>query len=83
MNWAAIITAGASAVTALGGVIVAFTVLIPSLRIAKNTHTLANQSHTDAINYQNALIRALKEKNIEVPVDQSAPNGGLQNAGND
>lgn len=83
MNWAAIITAGASAVTALGGVIVAFTVLIPSLRIAKNTHTLVNQSHTDAINYQNALIRALKEKNIEVPVDQSAPNGGLQNAGND
>ena len=83
MNWAAIITAGASAVTALGGVIVAFTVLIPSLRIAKNTHTLVNQSHTDAINYQNALIRALKEKNIEVPVDQSAPNGGLQNAWND
>ena len=83
MNWAAIITAGASAVTALGGVIVAFTVLIPSLRIAKNTHTLVNQSHTDSINYQNALIRALKEKNIEVPVDQSAPNGGLQNAGND
>lgn len=83
MNWAAIITTGASVITALGGVIVAFTVLIPSLHIAKNTHTLVNQSHTNAINYQNALIRALKENNIEVPVDQSAPNGGLQNAGND
>lgn len=78
MDWAAIITAGASAITAVGGVIVAFTVLIPSLRIVKNTHTLVNQSHTDAINYQNALIRALKDKGIDVPVDQAAPNGGTQ-----
>jgi hypothetical protein len=78
MDWSAIITASASAITAVGGVIVAFTVLIPSLRIAKGTHSLVNQQRTDSINYQNALIRALKDKGIDVPIDQSQPNGGTQ-----
>lgn len=75
MVWIAVITAAATMVTAIGGFIVAIGVLIPSLRIAKITHHLVNQAHTDAVNYQNALIRALKERHIEVPIDQSQPNG--------
>jgi hypothetical protein len=78
MDWAAIITACASGVTAIGGVIVSIAVLIPSLRIARQTHHLVNQAHTDAVNYQNALIRALKDKGLPVPIDQSAPNGETQ-----
>lgn len=74
----AVIGAGAGVITAIGGLIVAFAVLIPSLRIARETHHLVNQGHTDAVNYQNALIRALKDKEIDVPIDQSAPNGGTQ-----
>lgn len=73
-----LITAIASAFTALGGVLVALKLLLPALEIAKNTHQLVNQTHTDSVNYQNALIRALKDKGIAIPVDQSAPNGGTQ-----
>lgn len=78
MDWTGIITAIASGITALGGLVVAFTVLVPSLRIAKETHHLVNQGHTDSVNYQNALIRALKDRGIDVPIDQSQPNGGTQ-----
>jgi hypothetical protein len=77
-SWAVIATAVASVITALGGVILSLTVFIPMFRTAKVTHTLVNQAHTDAVNYQNALIRALKEKGIEVPIDQSQPNGETQ-----
>jgi hypothetical protein len=80
---AGVITAIATAFTAIGGVIIAVGILIPNLRTTRATHTIVNQSHTDAINYQNALIRALKDKGIDVPVDQSAPNGGTQKDGND
>lgn len=73
-----IINAIAVTVTAVGGIIVSLKVLIPLKRTGENTHKLVNQSHTDAINYQNALIRALKDKGIDVPIDQSAPNGGTQ-----
>jgi hypothetical protein len=77
-TWAAVVTAGASFVTALGGLILAFTVLLPLLRTSKETHKLVNQAHTDAINYQNALIRALKDSGIVVPRDQSQPNGDIK-----
>ena len=35
-------------------------------------HVLVNQQHTDLINFNRALIRALREKGIAVPIDQSA-----------
>ena len=34
-------------------------------------HTLVNQNRTDAITYQQDLIRVLQENNIIVPRDQS------------
>lgn len=73
-----LITAIATAFTAIGEVIVALKLLLPALDLARRTHHLVNQSHTDSINYQNGLIRALKAQGIEVPIDQSAPNGGTQ-----
>lgn len=73
-----LITAIATAFTAIGGVIVALKLLLPALDLARRTHHLVNQGHTDSINYQNALIRALKARGIEVPIDQSAPIGGTQ-----
>jgi hypothetical protein len=76
--WAGIVTAIASGITAVGGIIVAMVVLMPALRIAKETHKLVNQTRTDALNYQNALIRALRAGGIEVPIDQSLPNGDIQ-----
>jgi hypothetical protein len=78
-SWAAVITAGASVITALGGFVVAVAVLIPNLRVSRETHHLVNQGHTDSVNYQNALIRALRNSGINVPIDQSLPNGDLHN----
>lgn len=60
-----IITAATLVVTSITGVIVALRVNV--------VHKLVNQAHTDAMNYQAALIRALEAKGIEVPTDQSAP----------
>lgn len=67
----AIITAIAATITAIGGVIVALTVLIPMYRVTKITHKIVNQQQTDLKNYQMALIKALELHNIEVPEDQS------------
>lgn len=69
---AGIITAVGTMITAMGGLVLAFTVLIPLLRTARATHKLVNQQHTDLKNYQRALVRALVDNNIPVPVDQSA-----------
>lgn len=70
---AGVVTAFASVITACGGLVLSFTVLIPLLRTARSTHRIVNQERTDRLNYQAALIRALESKGIEVPVDQSAP----------
>lgn len=67
----AIITACAATLTAIGGLIVAFTLLLPILRQTKETHKIVNQQQTDLRNYQRALIEALKEAHIQVPDDQS------------
>jgi hypothetical protein len=75
---AAIATACASVITAIGGIILALTVFIPMLRTARATHTLVNQAHTDAQNYQFALIRAMRAAGVEVPIDQSHPDDGAQ-----
>jgi beta-lactamase regulating signal transducer with metallopeptidase domain len=72
----AIITAVAASLTAIGGLIAAFALLIPILRITKTTHKIVNQQQTDLRNYQRALIEALKNANIQVPEDQSRTNGG-------
>ena len=75
---AGIITATASVFTAIGGLLLAFGVLIPVLRTARITntkvdavHVLVNSQHTDLVRYQRALVSALKHAGIEVPVDQS------------
>jgi hypothetical protein len=60
-----VITAITLVVTSVTGVIVAFRVNV--------VHKIFNQQHTDLKNYQAALIRALQDKGIDVPLDQSAP----------
>jgi hypothetical protein len=72
-SWAAIITAGASLITALGGLILAFTVLIPLLKTSKDTHKIVNQQRTDMMSYNRALLRALRDADVTIPQDQSLP----------
>lgn len=71
-----IITAIAATVTALGGLIVAFTVLLPMFRNTKTIHKIVNQQQTDLRNYQRALIETLAIHNIEIPPDQSRGGDG-------
>jgi hypothetical protein len=52
-------------VTSVTGLVVAFRVNV--------VHKIVNQAHTDLMNYQRALIRALEDKGVEVPRDQSIP----------
>lgn len=89
---AGIITAVATALIALGGVITAITVLIPILRGTRDNartieavhtsvgevHTIVNQQRTDALRYQERLTEALVAAGIPVPTDSSlrAPDGG-------
>lgn len=68
---AGIITACATALIALGGVITAVGVLLPILRGTREIHKIVNQDKTDRDNFNRALIRALNEAGITVPVDQS------------
>jgi len=75
---AGIITASATVLIALGGLVTAITVLIPILRQSRKTHeqveqvhTLVNQQRTDSLRYQVALIEALRAHQIDVPIDQS------------
>jgi large-conductance mechanosensitive channel len=70
---AVIATAFGTIITALGGFIVSITVLMPLLKTAKGTHKIVNQDHTNIVNYNRALVRALKTAGVEVPVDQSFP----------
>ena len=72
-NTAQNLTAVASIVTAFGLLITAIALLVPILRTTKATHGLVNQQHTDLVNYQAALIRAMRAAGIDVPMDQSAP----------
>ena len=74
-SYSGIVTAIATVITALGGLILAFAVIIPILRNVKQVHTIVNQQQTDLKNYQAALIRALHDAGIKVPLDQSATAG--------
>lgn len=70
-GWAATITAIATLITAIGGLLLSFTVFIPMFRTAKSTHKLVNQRFTDITNFNSALIRALNDNGVKVPIDQS------------
>lgn len=68
---AGVITAFASVLIAVGGIITAFSVLLPILRQTRAVHKIVNQQRTDMFRYQQALIRALTDHGITVPLDQS------------
>jgi Na+-transporting NADH:ubiquinone oxidoreductase subunit NqrF len=75
---AGIITACSTVLTAVGLVITAVAGLIRSRRVERKVdqvHIIVNQQRTDAANYQRALISALREANVAVPVDQSINSG--------
>lgn len=75
---AQMVTAVASVLTALGGLLAVVLVLIPLLRTARSTHVIVNQQHTDLKNYQAALVRFIESQGLEVPLDQSAPHPAPQ-----
>jgi hypothetical protein len=77
---AGIITAVASCLLAAGTLTAAIAGLIPMLKavrrtekIAVNTHDLVNSRYANIENFNRALVRALNEAGIKVPVDQSLP----------
>lgn len=77
-SWAGVITAIATVFTALGGLVLAFSVLVPTLRktrenvVAVNdVHTMVNQQRTDMLRYQETLVTALQQGGIKVPADTS------------
>ena len=77
-QWAVIITACGTLVTAIGGLVLAFSVLIPTLRASKaalvkvaEVHQLVNSQHDALIRYQSSLVGALRDADVVVPVDQS------------
>lgn len=84
---AGVITAIATLVTAVGGLLAVFIVLIPILRNTRVTtsqvesiHTIVNQQRTDAQRYNIALTEALRKAGIAVPIDQSLPVTGQPDA---
>lgn len=77
-SWAGVITAVATVFTALGGLVLAFSVLVPTLRKTRenvtavnDVHTMVNQQRTDMMRYQETLVAALQKGGIEVPTDAS------------
>lgn len=73
---AGVISAVAAVFTAIALVITAVAGLMAARRTGRkidSVHAIVNQQQTDLRNYQAALIRALEDKGIEVPVDQSSP----------
>jgi hypothetical protein len=72
---AGIITASATVLIAVGGIISALTLFLPALRRTEHkvdeVHMLVNQRFTDMERYQRALVKLLKDKGIAVPDDQS------------
>lgn len=79
---AGVITAIALVITAASGIIVSLTKFLPEVRkmrkaaeatqaVVDDVHTIVNQQRTDGLNFQRALIRALTDAGIPVPIDQS------------
>jgi hypothetical protein len=84
---AQVFTAVATVITALGGLTLAVGVLLPILRSTKKTeqavdkvHVIVNQQQTDLRRYIVALTEVLRQHGIEVPVDQSLPVTGHDDA---
>lgn len=70
MEWgtiAGMITALATLATAIGGLLLAIKVIMP-------THKIVNQQRTDMLRFQTALINALNANGIPIPEDQSKLN---------
>lgn len=70
------------ALTALVGALTGFFRVLPTLRHTKTiadqtlaeaqaTHKIVNQQRTDGLRYNRALVDALRQAGIAVPVDQS------------
>jgi hypothetical protein len=92
---AGIITALATLITALGGVIVTFKIMIPNkktneeaARVGQETHVIVNQQRTDMekvvsdqANFIRALSRALSAHGIDIPIDQSKPDPEPESSG--
>lgn len=83
---AAILTAIATTLTALGGLVLALAVLVPTLRAARRAetavaevHTMVNQQRTDAARYTAVLVDALRSAGVNVPNDQSLTEGAGPN----
>lgn len=76
---AGIIGAAAGVITAVSLLVGAFATLLPQLKLIRKTgeetHKIVNQQRTDMANYQRALIRALAEHDIDIPIDQSITDG--------
>jgi hypothetical protein len=77
-SWAAIIAATGALVTAIGGLVLAFSVFLPTLRASKvalikvdEVHTLVNSQHAALLSYQELLVGALRDADVVVPDDQS------------
>jgi predicted tellurium resistance membrane protein TerC len=75
---ASVVTAIATSVTTVGGVILTWKGLIPAirtgkdtLRTAEETHHLVNQSRTDAAKYTQDLTDLLQSHDISIPHDKS------------
>lgn len=67
---ALIITATGTAITAVGGVVIA--VMAKKTSVAtQEVHTMVNQQRTDAKRYEITLIKAMKAAGIDIPDDQS------------
>lgn len=77
-TWAGLITAFFTMITAIGGAVVSFKVMLPNLRInrhvakvAEETHVIVNQQRTDMMRFETVLKNKLAEHGIEIPEDQS------------
>jgi len=74
MQWGTIagtITAVATLVTAIGGLLLALKVIMPSKRQVEEVHKIVNQQRTDMRRYITVLERAVTEGGLDMPEDQS------------
>lgn len=77
-QWSLIIAALATVFTAVGGLVLAFSVLLPTLRASKDAvvkvaevHTLVNSAHDALLQYQSQLVGALRDNDVAVPTDET------------
>jgi hypothetical protein len=68
---AGIITACATGITALGGLFVALSVLLPTLRQVRQVHTMVNQQRTEMMQLLQVQRQALQAAGIDIPEDEA------------